>query len=225
MLENIRIFSENVTRIGDIEREAAENEAVRMVSIDAGDGTAELEIPIGREVYYETVSEMCEIDIKDDAQLLRTVCELARTKRKYEKFERALEDVEANGYGIVMPTVKELKLDEPRVVKAANGYGVKVTAHADSIHMIKTDIKADLCPVVGSEEQSEKIIKSLAEEYEENPARVWEFNMFGKSLYELVSDGMAEKLGHMPDESRERLSHTLGKIIDEGANGLICILL
>jgi stage IV sporulation protein A len=91
--------------------------------------------------------------------------------------------------------------------------------------MIKTGIKADLCPVVGSEEQSEKIIKSLAEEYEENPARVWEFNMFGKSLYELVSDGMAEKLGHMPDESRERLSHTLGKIIDEGANGLICILL
>ena len=110
-------------------------------------------------------------------------------------------------------------------MKQPGGWGVKVTAHASSIHMIKTGIKADLCPVVGSEEQSEEIIRSLTEEYEENPSRVWEFNMFGKSLYELVADGMAAKLGHMPDESRERLSQTLGKIIDEGANGLICILL
>ena len=124
-----------------------------------------------------------------------------------------------------MPTVSELKLEEPTLVKQPNGYGVKVTAHADSIHMIKTGIKADLCPVIGTEEQSEEVVKFLAGEFEDNPDRVWEYNMFGKSLYDMVSDGMTAKLSHMPDESREKLGETLGKIINEGSNGLICILL
>ena len=118
-----------------------------------------------------------------------------------------------------------MKLDEPALVRQADGYGVKVTAHADSIHMIKTGIKADFCPVVGSEEQSLEVVKSLTAEFEENPERVWEYNMFGRSLYDMVSDGMNAKLSHMPEESREKLSDTLGKIINEGSNGLICILL
>jgi stage IV sporulation protein A len=225
MLDSIKAFSENVTRIGDIDRALVDNDAIRKISTDAGDGTAELEIPLGREVYYETLSEMCGLDIGDDGKLMRTVCELSAVKKKYERFERALEDVETSGYGIVMPTAKELKLDEPKVVKSANGYGVKVSAHADSIHMIKTDIKADLCPVVGSEAQSEEVIKFLTEEFEDNPECVWEYNMFGKSLYDMVSDGMSSKLEHMPRESREKLGETLGKIINEGSNGLICILL
>jgi stage IV sporulation protein A len=124
-----------------------------------------------------------------------------------------------------MPTLGELKLDEPTLVKQPNGYGVKVSAHADSIHMIKTGIKADLCPVIGSQEQSEEVVKFLQGEYEENPDKVWEYNMFGRSLYDMVSDGMNAKLSHMPEESREKLGETLGKIINEGSNGLICILL
>jgi len=177
------------------------------------------------EEYYATLAELSGIEVSGEGDLISVMCELAEIKKKYERVEAALADVEEKGYGIVMPSLEELSLEEPEVVKQPGGWGVKVTAHASSIHMIKTGIKADLCPVVGSEEQSEEIIRSLTEEYEENPSRVWEFNMFGKSLYELVADGMAAKLGHMPDESRERLSQTLGKIIDEGANGLICILL
>ena len=124
-----------------------------------------------------------------------------------------------------MPSMKDLKLEEPTLVKQANGYGVKVTAHADSIHMIKTGIKADLCPVIGSEEQSEEVVRFLSGEAQDNPEKVWEYNMFGRSLYDMVSDGMTAKLSHMPDESREKLGETLGKIINEGSNGLICILL
>ena len=132
---------------------------------------------------------------------------------------------EEKGYGIVMPSAEDLKLEEPSLVKQAGGYGVKVSAHADSIHMIKTGIKADLCPVVGSVEQSEEVVRQLVEEYEESPEKVLEYNMFGKTIYDMVSDTMSAKLEHMPDDSREKIGDTLSKIINEGSNGLICILL
>ena len=165
------------------------------------------------------------MNVENDRDMMATVIELAAIRDKYMRIEDALNDANEKGYGIVMPTLGELKLDEPSLVKQPNGYGVKVSAHADSIHMIKTGIKADLCPVIGSEEQSEEVVKFLQSEFEENPDKVWEYNMFGRSLYEMVSDGMNAKLSHMPDESREKLGETLGKIINEGSNGLICILL
>ncbi len=224
MLEDIRSFSDGVSKLGDIERRLGDYNFER-VSVNAGDGTAQFNIPVDRSVYYSIVSEMCGVDITDEKELLSTLRELAEIRDKYMKVEDALLDVEEKGYGIVMPSMKDLKLEEPTLVRQANGYGVKVTAHADSIHMIKTGIKADLCPVVGSEEQSEEVVKFLQSEFEDNPDKVWEYNMFGKSLYDMVSDGMNAKLSHMPDESREKLGETLGKIINEGSNGLICILL
>ena len=156
---------------------------------------------------------------------MKTLSELAETKRKYDRVAAALDDVERKGYGIVMPTQGDLVLEEPCLVKQAQGYGVKVAAHAESIQMFKTALHADLCPMVGSVEQSEEVIKYLSEEYEGNPNGVWECNMFGRSLYDLVSDGMNTKLNNMPDESREKLGATLEKIINEGASGLVCILL
>jgi stage IV sporulation protein A len=124
-----------------------------------------------------------------------------------------------------MPTAEEMTLEEPRLVKQANGFGVKVTARAESIHMIKTGIRSEICPMVGTEEQAEQIVKYLIAEYEDAPERIWESNMFGKSLYDLVSDGMYSKLEHMPEESRVKLAETLERIINEGAGGLLCILL
>ena len=224
MLDEIRSFSDSVEKLGDIEKHL-EGYNFERVSVNAGDGTAQFNIPVESDVYYGVVSELCGVDISDEKELLSTVKELAEIRDKYMRVEDALMDVEEKGYGIVMPAMKDLKLEEPTLVKQANGYGVKVTAHADSIHMIKTGIKADLCPVVGSEEQSEEVVKFLQSEFEDNPDKVWEYNMFGKSLYDMVSDGMNAKLSHMPDESREKLGETLGKIINEGSNGLICILL
>ena len=224
ILDGIIAFSDRVERLGDIEREVADYD-FESVSVDAGEGTALFNIPIADGEYYRVISEMTGLDISDQRSLMATVKELSEVRDRYERVADALADVEEKGYGIVMPSMKDLKLDEPRLVKQANGYGVKVTAHADSIHMIKTGIKADLCPVVGSEEQSEEVVKFLSGELEENPERVWEYNMFGRSLYDMVNDGMNAKLSHMPDDSREKLGETLGKIINEGSNGLICILL
>ena len=224
ILDDIRSFADGVEKLGDIEKSLASYSFER-ISVNAGDGVAQFNIPVESGEYYRIISELCGLEVMSDRDLLATIKELAEIRDKYMRIEDALIDVEEKGYGIVMPSISELKLEEPTLVKQANGYGVKVTAHADSIHMIKTGIKADLCPVIGSEEQSEEVVKFLASEFEENPDKVWEYNMFGKSLYDMVSDGMNAKLSHMPDESREKLGETLGKIINEGSNGLICILL
>ena len=223
-VQNVTDFSQKVSKLGDIERHISDYNFQR-VSVNAGDGSAIFNIPVDNSEYYKVISEMTGLDISDDRDLLKTISELSEIREKYMKIESALQDVEEKGYGIVMPTLNDLKLEEPTLVKQANGYGVKVTAHADSIHMIKTGIKADFCPVIGTEEQSEEVVKFLAGEARDNPDKVWEYNMFGRSLYDMVSDGMNAKLSHMPDESREKLGETLGKIINEGSNGLICILL
>lgn len=225
MLADIKSFSSGVEKLGDIEKRLAEGYGFERVSVNAGDGVAKFNIPVEKGEYYRIISELCGLEVMGERELLSTIKELAEIRDKYMRIEDALNDVEEKGYGIVMPSMKDLKLEEPTLVKQANGYGVKVTAHADSIHMIKTGIKADLCPVIGSEEQSEEVVRFLQDEAKDNPDRVWEYNMFGKSLYDMVSDGMTAKLSHMPDESREKLGETLGKIINEGSNGLICILL
>lgn len=225
MMEKINSFTDKVTKLGDIDRVLSDSDGILKTSLDAGEGVANFTLPIPKEEYYKTISEMTGLEIDGERALMSMVGELAGIMKKYEKIEKALSDVEEKGYGIVMPSPDELKLDEPELVKQAGGYGVRVTAHADSIHMIKAGIKADLCPVVGTEEQSEAVVKFLTDEMEENPSKVWESNMFGKSLYDLVNDGMTAKLAHIPDESREKLGETLGKIVNEGSNGLICILL
>ena len=225
IVNDIKCFADGIKKLGDIEKQMGRGFNFERVAINAGDGTAQFNIPISSGEYYRIISELCGLEIMSDRQLLATIKELAEIRDKYMRIEDALIDVEEKGYGIVMPSMTDLKLDEPTLVKQANGYGVRVTAHADSIHMIKTGIKADLCPVIGSEQQSEEVVRFLASEFEENPSKVWEYNMFGRSLYDMVSDGMTAKLSHMPDESREKLGETLGKIINEGSNGLICILL
>ncbi len=225
MLESIDRFTDETRKIGDIQTALEKESGIKVDRIDAGDGTGELSLPLSDKIYYETLAELTGLDVTDKRRLFSTVSELADIKQKYDKVADALADVESKGYGIVMPTSEEMKLDEPRLVKQANGYGVKVSARAESIHMIKTGIRADLCPVVGTAEQSEEVVKYLISEYEDAPEKVWQSNMFGRSLYDLVSDGMRSKLEHMPDESREKLGETLERIINEGAGGLLCILL
>ena len=224
IVKSVSDFAEGISKLGDIEKRLKDYNFER-VSVNAGDGTAQFNIPVDRAEYYKTISELCSVNIASDADIVTTLMELSGIRDKYLRVEDALSDVNEKGYGIVMPTLEELRLDEPTLVKQPNGYGVKVSAHASSIHMIKTGIKADLCPVIGSQEQSEEVVKFLQSEYEDNPDKVWEYNMFGRSLYDMVNDGMNAKLSHMPEESREKLGETLGKIINEGSNGLICILL
>jgi len=184
-----------------------------------------MDIPLSDEVFFDTLGMETGLDLSDKKKMFKTVKELSLTKERFEKIEKALEDVENKGYGIVMPSSDELTLEEPKLVKTNGGWGVQVCAHADTIHMIKTGIRADLCPMVGTEAQSEEVVAYLIDEFEKDPEKIWESNMFGKSLYDLVSDGMNGKLSNIPDEAREKLGETLEKIINEGAGGLLCILL
>lgn len=224
-IARISDFSDKTERFCDIEKALAETEGIEKVSVDAGDGTAIFTLPVPRSEFYGVVSEMTGLTVGDDAELLQCIVKLSGEAREYEKVSDALRDVRERGYGIVMPEPDEVELEEPELVKQPGGWGVKVTARADSIHMIKAGIVADFSPVVGTQEQSEEVAKYLIGEFEADPKKVWQSNMFGRSLYDLINDGMHAKLAHMPDESREKMGQTLEKIINEGSNGLICILL
>ena len=225
MIDDINSFGESVSKLSDVDRRLSDFDGIKKLSVNAGEGICEFEMPNRKELYYSIVREITGLDINNEKQLLSSLLELSKIKKKHEKIKEALIDAEEKGYGVVMPTSEELKLEEPQLIKQAGGYGVRITAHAESIHMIKTNIKAELCPVVGTEEQSKEIIRLITSEYEEAPEKIWDFNMFGKSLYDLVSDGMNTKLSHITDESREKLSETLSRIVNEGSNGLICVLL
>ena len=224
-------FSDRITRMGDLENALLlaggdENiEKWELIEAAADTGRAEIAVTPKGDLYYRIASELSGLSIKDNAALLPLLCELAETKRAYDRVAEALRDVEEKGYGIVMPTTSELSLCEPQLVRRSGGYGVKLRATAKSIHMIRADIETEISPMVGSEAQSEELVRSLLSGFEENPVELWQTNMFGKSLYELVSEGLNEKLSHIPEDSRTRLSETLGRIVNEGSNGLICILL
>jgi len=146
-------------------------------------------------------------------------------KAQYDKIAEALQAAEEKGYGIVMPNVEDLKLDEPEIVKQAGGYGVRLRASAQSVHMIRANIEAEISPIVGTEQQSEDLVRNILREFEADPQQLWESNMFGKSLYELMNEGLHAKLEHMPEDARAKLAETLERIINEGSGGLICILL
>ena len=225
ILEKVEKFAESTDKLGDIEASLLDSVGIERVSVNAGDGTAEFDIPLSDTDYYKTLAEETGFDINDKKTLFATMLRLSAVDKEYKKVESALSDVREKGYGIVMPRSDELVLDEPRLTKQNGGWGVKVSASAEAIHMIKTGIKTELCPVVGTEEQTEEVVKYLLDEFEDDPKKVWESNMFGKSLYDLVNDGMNAKLINIPDDAREKLGETLEKVVNEGANGLICILL
>jgi stage IV sporulation protein A len=227
----LRRCADNVRRAGDVMAAFAEikdNEYLSDAKVDMLDlGTGEVKISLTMRdgLYYEIISELTGFEIDGEEELISLLRELSAVKTKYDKVSEALAQVEADGYGIVMPDVEDLHLEEPQIVKQSGGYGVKLRAGAQSIHMIRANIQAEINPMVGTEQQSEDLVKYMLREFEEDPKSIWASNMFGKSLYELINEGLHTKLDHMPDESRKKLSETLERIINEGSNGLICILL
>ena len=223
--------ADGVHKAGDV-KEAfdgmKENEYIQNVTLDLLDlGTGRAQITLGMKdgLYYEVISELTGFAIEGERELISLMRELAEMKAKYDKVAEALEQVNEKGYGIVMPDVEDLHLEEPQIVKQSGGYGVKLRAGAQSVHMIRANIEAEINPMVGTEQQSEDLVRYMLKEFEEDPKSIWESNMFGKSLYELINEGLHTKLDHMPEESRKKLSETLERIINEGSSGLICILL
>lgn len=231
VMEDICRIGGNLARMGEVAGAFAtleENKYIDTVAVeelDMGTGRAVVSATLKQEFYFETLSDMAGEDITNEGALFSLVRDLSEVRRKYNRVAKALEDAENSGYGIVMPTQEELHMERPSIVKQSGGYGVRVRATAPSIHMIRADIAAELNPIIGTEEQSEEFVRNIVNDLAEDPQKLWSSNMFGKSLYELVSDGLNGKLAHMPEDARRKLSETLERIINEGSNGLICILL
>ena len=227
----IRSQAAHIGRMRDMQGCAsalAETEYVsdaQVLSMDLGTGSVRLEMRIPQEIFYQIAGEQSGLTIRGEADLIPLLTRLAKIQKEYERFDGALAQVRQTGYGIVMPTIDELTLDEPEIVKQGGRYGVRLTASAPSIHMIRADIQTEVSPIVGSEKQSADLVQYLMSEFNGEPERIWQTNIFGKSLNELVSDGMNTKLTRMPDDARSKLQETLERIINEGSGGLICIIL
>lgn len=217
-----------IRNVNDMCKNLSEEEYITAVSISdisLGDGKAEIRTDITNSVFYEIVSEVSGVDVKNEDQLIKTLTEMSLIAEKYKRIRSALDEVEATGYGIVMPNIDELTLEEPEIMKQGGKYGIRLKASAPSIHMMKATINTEVAPIVGSESQSEDLVKYLLNEFQESPGKIWKSNIFGKSLEDLVNEGLKNKLYHMPTEARMKLQQTLERIINEGCSGLLCIII
>lgn len=190
-----------------------------------GEGRAVYSLAAKPGLFYDVLTEECGDEIKDDYQLISYVKSLAEAKREYGKIKDALKSAEESGYGIVTPTVNELSLSEPELVKRGGSYGVKLKATAPSLHIMKVDVSAEVNPIVGTEKQGEELVNYLMKEFESNPQGIWDTNMFGKSLCDLMEESLSGKIKAMPEDARGKMCKTLSKIVNEGDGGIICILL
>ena len=194
-------------------------------AISLGSGTASAELQLPRALFYQTLSEQSGFDVADDGDLMRLLTELSAVKADYDKVSSAIRDARETGYGVVVPTVDELILEEPEIMKQGGRYGVRLKASAPSIHMIRANIETTVSPIVGNEKQSEDMVNYLLQEFEGDTAKIWQSNIFGRSFHEIVSEDLQAKLKRMPDDARQKLRQTLERIINEGSGGLICIIL
>ena len=231
VVEEVKKFGENANKIGQIDKtnvaflESDDFEPVVVSSIKMGEGKVYFEVTPKPGLFYRVLSEQCDTEITDDLHLISYVKQLAHAKAEYDKIKLALADVKEKGYGVVMPNVEDMTLEDPEIVKQGNKFGVKLKASAPSLHIMSVDIETEVNPIVGSQAQSEEMVKYMMSEFEQNPKAIWETNMFGKSLSSLVKEGIDSKITLMPVEAQRKMRKTLGRIINEGKGGIIRILL
>jgi len=231
MIDSIRDTFKSASRIREIKAAMSAFEGydfIKKASIDKvslGEGTILVDITTTDGLLYKILSEESGMEIEGEHRLISLIKDLARIKKEYDRVEYALHEVRVKGYGMVAPQMDELTLEEPEIIKQGNKYGVKLRASAPSIHMIRADIETEIAPMVGTEKQSEELVTYLLREFENDTTKLWKSNIFGKSLHELVQEGLQNKLFRMPEDAQVKLQETLQKIINEGSGGLICIIL
>ncbi|MBE7082292.1 MAG: stage IV sporulation protein A [Clostridiales bacterium] len=231
IISEVKKFAENVTKVGEVDRAKiafTENEDFEPITVDTvkmGEGTVYFDIKPKQELFYKVLSNECGYAIKNDYELVTHLRDLAYAKQEYDKIASALEQVKQTGYGIVEPRVDEIELDAPQIVKQGSRFGVKLKANAPSLHIMAVDVETEVSPLVGTQQQSQDLVDYLSEQCEKDPASIWQTNMFGKSLKSLVCDGIHSKVFQMPTEAQRKMRKTLGRIVNEGKGGIICILL
>ena len=221
---NIKILKQIDSRITLLQNtEVISNSLINEIQL--GSGSVNITINLLDDLFYKILTEISGVEITNEGELFSSMISFANVKKSYDKIATALQEVNTKGYGIVSPSIDELILEEPEMVKQGSRYGVKLRAKAPSIHLIRADIETEVSPIVGSEKQSQELVESLLSEFESDPKKIWESNIFGKSLHELVNEGLQTKLMKMPEDAQEKLQETLERIINEGSGGLICIIL
>ncbi|MEN6413683.1 MAG: stage IV sporulation protein A [Veillonellales bacterium] len=219
-----------VRRLRDIDRAIDDLSGYDFVAdvilhdMDLGSGLAVIEITARNDLFYQVLEELTGFTITGEHHLLRLMKDLAVAKREYDKLAGALEQVQQTGYGIVQPQLDEMILEEPEIIRTGNRFGVRLRAMAPSLHIIKTDVQAEISPIIGTEKQSEELVQYLMREFEGEPEKIWRTNLFGKSLNALVREGIQNKLSSMPENAQTKLKDTLQKIVNDGSGGLICII-
>jgi stage IV sporulation protein A len=227
----VKDMCKKILKVRDIRRSLDDFREIEFLDIadlseiNMGNGTARVGLNPKNGLFYRVLSEVCGYDIKGENELLSIIQDLTRAKVEYDKVESALKEVRETGYGLVAPQLSEMKLEEPEVVKQGNRCVVKLKASAPSLHFIKADIQAEISPIMGTEKQSEDLMKSLLEQFENDKAKIWQSNMFGKPLEVVVKEELQNKLHKMPEDVQGKLQRTLQRIINEGHGGLICIIL
>lgn len=231
IIDNIRTNLSDVNRIRDVDDAvkgfdgAANIKDVVISDMRLGEGVVNITIEMEEGLFYRILGEVSGYDLEGDYQLVSLIRDLAQSKREYDKVRSAIGDVKEFGYGMVAPSVDEIKLEEPVIVKQGNKFGIRLRANAPALHLIKTNVETEIAPIVGTEKQSEEFIKYFMEEFENNPQKIWESNMFGKSLYDMVKEELQGKLYKMPDDIQNKLQLTLQKVVNDNKGSLICIII
>ncbi len=231
LFSQVKDCFQNTRRLKDVNenylklQEGEEIKRAVVEEVNLGNGVVTVNVELKDSLFYSMLTQITGVEIKNEGELFSCISSFAKVKKEYDKMEYALHEVNEKGYGIVSPGIEDLILEEPEIVKQGQKYGVKLKAKAPSIHMIKIDTETEVSPLVGSEKQSEELVKYLLSEFENDPKQLWKSNIFGKSLHELVNEGLQNKLARMPEDAQGKLQETLQKIVNEGSGGLICIIL
>ncbi len=231
IMKNLKETTREIDRMKDLKQVNALSESVEefntsvLSSVLYGTGEATITITLSPELFYQMLSRECGVEIKDDFYLMSYMKHLVHAKAEYDKLESALAEVKETGYGVVVPSLSDMTLEEPKITKKGGASQVKLKATAPSLHIMRVDVETEVCPAVGSAEQSENLAKFMLSEFESNPQGIWDTNMFGKPLSSFVSEGIASKITNIPNEAKFKMRKTMTKIVNEGKGGIICILL
>lgn len=231
IMTEVNNLSVSMTKMKDYEmvkglfKESAKFDAPSGLDVSLGEGAVRFKIAAKPELFYSVLTEIADEQIDSDFKIMSFVANLSSSKKEYDRIKIALKEVDEKGYGVVTPGLDEMMLEIPEIVRSGGRFGVRLKASAPSLHIMKVDINTELNPIVGSEQQSEELVKYLLAEFENDPKGIWETNMFGKSLHNLIKEGLNNKIHAMPTDAQAKMRKTLGRIINEGKGGVICILL
>lgn len=229
--DSVRDTVRDIRRLRDVERVVGNFEAYEFIDraglagMDMGHGVAEIDLFAPDELYDRILMEIVGVEIRGKDHLLQLMQSFSIAKREYDRFAEALDMVKSTGYGIAAPPLEDMELDEPELIRHGSRFGVRLKATAPSIHMIRVDVDSEFAPIIGTEKQSMELVRYLMDDFEHNPAKIWESDIFGRSLHSIVREGIQGKIAMMPDNARYKLQETLGRIINEGSGGLIAIIL